>query len=181
MISNLSAGDCEDDVQKEVFCVEDYINIFSIANKKEHPELNKVQAILCIITVLLIMCFFHYIRFKYRKIVSIEDIEMTPSDFTIRLDGLSPTMTDDDIKKKIADLGEDLEVRYIFRTYKIGKYIHSVKKFEALKKSLRRHKENKMIKAKYDKWENKIKKMESKKFDYGGTAFIMFNTSDRKI
>lgn len=180
MVSNLYASDCENDVKKDVFCVEDYITIFTLANKKEHEDLNKTQAILGLVTVLLIMAFFHYIRLQYRKIVAIEDIEMTPSDFTLRLDGLTSTTTDDEIRKKIESLGEKLEVRYIFRTYKIGKYIQWIKKLDNLKHKLKHHKDNITLKASVDKWEKKVKKAESKKLEYGATAFIMFNTSDRK-
>jgi hypothetical protein len=179
MITNLHAGDCVDNVGEEVFCAEDYITIFSMANKKEHGDLNRVQAIMCIITVIFIMVFFHYIRLRYRKIVSIEDIEMTPSDFTIRLDGLSSKMTDNDIINKIKDLGPELEVRAVFRTFKVGHYIQNVKEFEEIKKKLKKNKDDKDLQARYQEWDNKLRKIESKPLEYGGTAFIMFNTSDR--
>lgn len=148
IISNLASGDCEPNGTKisdtdPRLCSKDFITIFTIANKKDHDDLITAQAALNLIALLVMVCYFHYMRIDFRYIVLKEDEEDTPSDYTLRIDGLKdikPEWSNTEIKDYFNNLfkgKEAVHVVNVIRTFKISEYVQSRNKLERYKNRLK--------------------------------------------
>jgi hypothetical protein len=156
IITNVASGDCEEKGTKisdndPRLCAKDFITIFTIANKKDHDDLIASQASLNLIALLIMLAYFHYMRIDFRHIVLKEDMEDTPSDYTLRIDGLrddnKSEWTNKDIQKFFNELfkGKDaVHVVSIVRTFKISEYVRSKVRLERYRSKLN------STKAKYE-------------------------------
>jgi hypothetical protein len=149
MISSAAADDCpanDDDTTvstgKNNLCVQDFILKFSIANKKDDTGLLTGQMVLNLITVIAMGVFFQYMRFQLRKLhIDADDKTVTPSDYTIRITGLNPELSDQEIKEWIEGLNtEERPVKCIkiHRTFDVAEYVELRKKMDVLE-TLRVH------------------------------------------
>jgi len=132
LISNVVQGDCVDDagalgnaVTSE--CVKGYILSFAIPNKKNNSKALDIQLGLNLLSVILIMIFFHYIRYRFRKTeVEADDKTITPSDYTIAIYGLPIETTTAQIKEWIHGFSTEampLKIERVVRAYSINNYI----------------------------------------------------------
>ena len=100
LISNVTAGDCPpvSNIGENQYCSDDYATILTIANKRDHHSLVTAHMAFTLLTVIAIVFYFHYMRYRFRKIEAVEDLEYTPSDYTLRIDGIK----DDEDNKTLA-------------------------------------------------------------------------------
>mmetsp|Transcript_24055 Transcript_24055/g.21071 ORF Transcript_24055/g.21071 Transcript_24055/m.21071 type:complete len:204 (-) Transcript_24055:2239-2850(-) len=103
MASNVAENDCPQNIEDVTqFCVDGSINNLTLANKRDNEETLRVHLILCIVTVLIIVLFFHYIRYRVRKTdIEADDQTITPSDFTVMLKGVPPETDNASIREFI--------------------------------------------------------------------------------
>lgn len=181
LVTNIVAGDC---TVTNLTCLGDYISIMAIQNKFNHPELIEGQLIVNLISVILMMLYFHYIRFRFRKAsIKADDITITPSDYTIRLKNLPIDVSNDDLKNWILELGDDnntLEIRKINRAFQILEYLEAKQKLTGLQNKVKKASvKNKPILGKQiDELNEYLKKFKAEKdFTVTKTAFVTFKTA----
>jgi len=139
IITNAISHDCDittDDPTKKVYCIEDYISIFSVANKRNNEYALQVSLILSFVTVVMMILFFHYIRFQVRRTkVSADDKTITPSDYTLKLVGVPKGTSDQELKAWIegfATPNQSIKVEKIVRSYEIHNLIKLIKSKQEL-------------------------------------------------
>jgi len=138
LISNIAEGDCSSAMEttERVYCLKGYIISFSLSNKRDNPSLLQVQLVLNLLTVIIIMVFFHVLRYHFRKMeIEADMMTLTPSDFTIEIQNISRTATNKEIEEWIMKFGNEkqpLNIKRIVRTYDINKYVKLVNKKKAL-------------------------------------------------
>jgi hypothetical protein len=189
LISDAVKRDCPENTENvEDFCNRNFISILTIANKRDQTGLLETQLILNLITVIAIMFFFHFLRYQFRKINNqADDQTTTPSDYTLRVDGIPIETTDQQIKEWVENFSEEnmkVEVRKINRSYQILEYIQTYKKKQTLSLRLNKAKvqaEIEQIKQELEAVDAKINAMKSEKLQYTPTAFITLKQAQRKI
>mgnify|MGYP006976757789 FL=1 len=79
IITNYSSADCAQISNKNIlqFCYQDYVTIFTIANKKDHKGLLNTQLILNLIAILAVLIFFYIMRYKFNKAIENLDRKST--------------------------------------------------------------------------------------------------------
>jgi len=139
IITNAISHDCgpaSDDPQATLYCIEDYISIFSVANKRNNEYALQVSLVLSFVTVVMIILFFHYIRYQIRKTkVEADDRTISPSDYTLKLIGVSSDISNQDIKEWIesfATSDQPIKVEKVIRSYDIYDLIKLMKNREEL-------------------------------------------------
>ena len=109
------------------YCIQDLIVTFTIANKRTSFDLLEIQMILNMLTVFMIIIFFQYIYYKVRKTIAETDEQtITPSDYTIMVNGIEPTTEDSEIIKWVESLGDAknlIKCTKINRAYDIKEYV----------------------------------------------------------
>ena len=137
--SNGAAGDCpesSDDELDNSLCVQSFVLKFTIANKKDHPELLTAQMVLTLISILVIMVFTQFMRYQLRKVhIEVDDLTVTPADYTVGIQGIEPEMTNEQIKEWLEALStpeNPVKCRKIHRTHDVGEYIELEKKKHSL-------------------------------------------------
>ena len=129
LITNASGGDCDRPIDYG-YCVKGYILSYTVTNKRDDKHLLQIQLYLNLATVVLIMVFFHFMRYNLRKtIVAADDKTVTPSDYTIVMEGVPPEATESEIKQWLNDLQVSktpLKIERIIRPYQLGSYINLV-------------------------------------------------------
>jgi len=132
--SNIVQGDCSESNTNfsGAYCVKGFILSFALPNKRDNEEYLQSQAILNLASVVLILLFFHYFRYQFRKTeIEADDRTVTPSDYTVMIGGIPSTASNKEIEKWIRGLateGEPLQVARIVRSFRINQYIQLVNK-----------------------------------------------------
>lgn len=139
IITNAISHDCDitpDDPTQKVYCIEDYISIFSVANKRNNEYALQVSLILSFVTVVMMILFFHYIRFQVRRTkVSADDKTISPPDYTLKLVGVPKGTSEQELKAFIegfATPDQSIKVEKIVRSYEIHNLIKLIKSKEEL-------------------------------------------------
>ncbi len=187
IISDAAKRDCPDDIENaEDFCVRNYISIMTIANKRDQKGLLETQLILNLITVIIIMFFFHFLRYQFRKInAQADDETTTPSDYTLRVDGIPAATSDQKLKEwfeRLHDANNPVEVKKINRAYQILEYIQTIKRKQALMLRLKKttdQAEIERIKKDMEPIDLKIQAMKNEKLQYTQTAFVTLHKAQR--
>jgi len=113
-----------------------YIISFALSNKRDNDKLLQGQMVLNMLTVIIIMVFFHVLRYHFRKMEIQADImTSTPSDFTIEVDNLPLKATNQEIEEwimKFSNERQPLNIKRIVRTYDINQYIKLVNRKKEL-------------------------------------------------
>ena len=128
-ISNGVKDGCDpnDDPNGSEYCIQDMVLTFTIANSRTSLDLLKIQMVLNLISVLAIILFFQYIYFQVRKtIVDTDEKTITPSDYTIMINGLGPQVEDPEIIDWVESLGDPRHVIKcvnLNRAYDIQDYV----------------------------------------------------------
>jgi len=141
LITNFHANDCPEedpDSSTSSFCRQGVILKFAISNKRDHFDLLNTTLILNLSSVVAIIFFFHFLRYQFRKAETIVDSEtVTPSDYTLELKGVDPSMTEEAIKNWLQGFGSaknPVEVVKVNRAYNIKTYVRLIKEKEVLLK-----------------------------------------------
>jgi len=136
LLTNINTGDCVSNENSPGFCIKDYITVMTIANKKDLAVSLRAQLYLNLGTVLIIITFLHYMRYKMRKTVKeINDKTTNPSDYALKLTRIPENFTNSDIKAWFEGFSSQktpIKVVKIVRTYNIK----SINQLEADKKAL---------------------------------------------
>jgi len=134
LYTNYTTGDCGDVPQTtgSQYCYEDFVTMFTIANKRNHPDELSVQLVLNLITVIGIAIYFQYVRYQSRKtVIAADDETITPADFTLQLKGIPKEgATEEELKQWLEDQGDEmhpLKVVKICKAYEISGYIRDLR------------------------------------------------------
>ena len=140
LVTNVVEGDClsQDTTEESVYCLKGYILSFTLPNKRDNKDLLTAQLALNLATVVIVMIFFHYLRYQFRKTeIAADDATITPSDYTIEIENVDPSATNKEIKQWLIDSfatpEQPLEIERIVRPYAINKYMETETKVSALK------------------------------------------------
>jgi len=139
LVTNVVQGDCtsQDSTAPYTYCIKGYILSFTLANKRENKDFLTAQLALNLATVIVIMVFFHYLRYQFRKTeIAADDATVTPSDYTIEIENIDADACNSEIKQWLMTFAtpeQPIEVERIVRPYAINKYIEVVNKISNLK------------------------------------------------
>jgi len=197
--TNVAQGDCsssEEANEESVYCVKGYILSFTLQNKRDNPGMLSTQLILNLTTVVLIMLFFHYLRYQFRKMKHAADCEtVKPSDYTVEVQRIPIKATNEEIFQWVAGIaGKDqkVEIERILRPYLINEYVNLVfnrSNLEAQKqgimkierkKTLQEEKQVQKIDEKLEKITEKIHDLKENDLTKCPFIYITFKTSERK-
>jgi len=133
LVTNIETGDCSDSTAnaQKAYCIQGFIHSFIISNKREESESLRIQAVLNLITVFMVMFFFHYLRYKIRKMnVEADEKTVTPSDYAIEIQDLPEDISDEELKTWIYQIAghQDIEILRITKVYAISKYVKLINK-----------------------------------------------------
>jgi len=188
IITNVVSKDCDDVSEgRSAYCIRDFKTSFSIANKRDHETLLKAQLSVNFVVLIGIICFFHYIRYQFRKVIVIEDLELTPSDYTLRIDRVPATDDNERIEKQFESLStpeQKINIVKITRTYKVSEFVRVCKNIAKLTKQIEKTKEpEKIEKLKLELAECTKEKEEimSKPLEYGDVAFVTLETPEQAV
>jgi len=178
LISNVAEGDCSDRQSGEefgnVYCVKGYILSFSLPNKRENKDLLTTQLALNLVTVIVIMVFFHLLRYQLRKVNVEADVQtLTASDYTIELRNVPLTTTNEEIVNWILKLDSRLRPQDIIRVHKTFAIRKLLKMLND--KSTQKMKQARGVKG--DKNVNEFQNME--KIERCPVVYVTFRTSQR--
>jgi hypothetical protein len=140
MITSGQANNCSDSADNVTdFCIQGVIGSLIISNKRNDVDSVTTQLVLNFASVIVITLVFHIIRYKVRKtVVDVDKETITPADFTVIIKGVSPSVSDSQIKSWLQGFSTEklpLEIRKVIRTYNIKDYINYInKRNELLKK-----------------------------------------------
>lgn len=188
IISDIIGEDCDPPVDDSQFCVRNYVAIMHIANKRDHSVLLRVQLILHLITTVAVMLFFHFIRYRVRKVsIDADDRTVTPSDFTLKIDGIPPGVTDEELLKWIKSFEVEgkpdkvFEVQKITRAYKILHYLHLFGQKNHVKNSIEKEKDAQKKEELITKLKdiNEKLKEEKKSIQPTHVAFVAYKKAQR--
>jgi len=185
IVTNIIGDGCEDAVDESQFCVLNYVSVLNIANKRDDQVLLRIQLILHLITTIVVMLFFHFIRWKVRKLaIEADDKTVTPSDFTCMIEGIPPGVTDNKLEEWLEKFGEDgfpIKVEKITRAYKILHYLNLYSQKKHLKDQLEKETSEDKKKEITKKINQVITDIKQEKMGIQPThvAFVAFKTASR--
>ena len=128
-ITNAAGEDCDyhGEAAATAFCNEGIVLSFSLANKRDDLPKIRAQLVLNLASVVCIIFFLHFIRFKVRKATKQADVRtITPADYTLVLKNVQPDTTDEKIRSTVEDLASEknpVQVVKIVRAYNITEYV----------------------------------------------------------
>lgn len=186
--TNVIAGNCSEVSQDSdlEYCITNSILKFSIANKRNNSFFLKLQMILTLVTIIILFGFFQFVHYQARKtIVKADNLTVTPSDYTVEVNGLSPSAKDKDIIDWIEGLGdENTKIHYekINRAYNISKYIKLYHQKGLLMSQYKR--ENNPILKGYTmadifEVDKAMKEFREKDLRFTGNVYISFETAQQ--
>lgn len=184
LVSNVSAGDCpeSDDESDNSLCVQTFILKYSMANAKDHPETLKIQMILMLVSIIAIIIFTQFMRYQLRKVhIEVDDTTTTPADYTIKIYGLDPKLTDAEIKEWIEAVQtpeNPIKCRRIHRTYKISEFVELDKKkhsLEVLKIHTQDDEKKKELQKEADKIDKELHELKEGGLELTDTILINFD------
>ena len=90
---------CIDTSNKSDYCIPDFITKYSIANKRDDPNNLHYQQYFNLLTIIIIIVFFHYVRYELRRTeIEVDDDTVTPADYTSKVSGVPIDTTDEELK-----------------------------------------------------------------------------------
>ncbi len=185
IITNFHGDDCpavEESETSDSFCRQGIILKFAISNKRNHFGLLNTTLILNLSSVVVIILFFHFLRYQFRKAETIVDAEtVTPSDYTLELKGVDPSMSDEAIinwLQGFATAKNPVEVVKINRAYNIKVYVRLIKEKEALLKKKLKDDQNNVntdqICARIQEIERSLDEIRKQKLEATHVVFAIF-------
>lgn len=185
LITNFHANDCPEedpDSATSSFCRQGVILKFAISNKRDHFGLLNTTLILNLSSVVVIIFFFHFLRYQFRKAETIVDSEtVTPSDYALELKGVDPSMTEEAIKNWLQGFGtakNPVEVVKVNRAYNIKTYVRLIKEKESLLKKKAKYDQNNentdQICARIDEIERSLEDLRKQKPEPTHVIFAVF-------
>jgi len=185
IITNFDGNDCpaeEHEDDSDSFCRQGIILKFALSNKRDHPGLLNTTLILNMSSVVVIILFFHFLRYQFRKAETIVDAEtVTPSDYTLELKGVDPSMSDEAIISWLQGFGttkNPVEVVKINRAYNIKTYIQLIKEKELLLKKKVKDEQNNVntdqMCARIEEIEKSLEEVRKQKLEPTHVVFAIF-------
>ena len=123
-------------------------------------------------------------RFKFRaKVIDVDNLTITPADFTISIRGVAADITNEQIAKWIESFSTkdvDLEIRKIHRSYDIKEYIkfsnkkHTLIKQRDKQMSQRNLRNVQIIQNKIEHVETSIEELKKHRFVHAPVIFVTF-------
>jgi len=141
IVTNYTGDDCSptDDGLGSAYCVKGYILSYTLPNKREDEKNLRIQLYLNLATVIIIMVFFHIMRYSFRKTaVAADDKTVTPSDYTVAIEGIPSDASNEDIAEWLKNLNVSkipIKIERIIRPYQLGSYLQLVAKHQNLTES----------------------------------------------
>lgn len=165
-----------------------YILRFALKNKRSNKDEITVLLILHLISVVLVIFFFHFMRYKFRKADKIvDDATITPSDFTLELNGVDPSMSDEAIIDWLTAFGNEkhpVNVVKINRAYSIKDYVRNTKIREMLIEKKVKHANNQaklyIISVKLKELEDYFEDFKTKNVSPTTVVYAVFETAAGK-
>jgi len=186
LVTSSESEDCQeaDSGQESKLCMQGFIGSLTIANKRYDIDSIAIQLILNLVSVVLVIFFFHYMRFRFRaKVIDVDNLTITPADFTISIRGVAADISNEQIVKWIESFSTndvDLEIRKIHRSYDIKEYI----KFSSKKHTLIKQRDKQMsqknlrnvqlIQNKIEHIETSIEELKKHRFVHAPVIFVTF-------
>jgi hypothetical protein len=141
IVSSEKTNDCDATSLAGSYCVQGYILSYAVPNKRNHPHQLMIQQALNLVSVIIIMIFFHYIRYVFRKTeIQADDETITPSDYTCVFENIDPTTKEGEFRKWLTDIGKkdnvDLKIVKVNKSYAITEYIKLRNRETVLSKKL---------------------------------------------
>jgi len=188
LVTNAMSEDCPESTNdSDLFCVRDYVSTLTIANKRDHLSHINIQLVLNLVATVVLILAFLKIRHIFRRIFyKFDEKNVTPSDFTVKLEGVPPETTNEELIKWIEGMSHPLmklTVEKVCRTYKISEFVRLQKKKEKLEIKLKSPKfmnNSEKIQAEIKEVEDKLNETRSQRLEYGHVVFITFGTAKRK-
>jgi hypothetical protein len=187
MLTNYYGEGCHSQVNNEIDqpCDKSFISRFALNNKRDDVKLLSVTLVLNFAAVIAIIVFFHLIRYKFRKAEKNVDNEtVTPSDYTLELKGIEPTMSDKEIASWLKKFGNPecpLNIVKINRTFNITKYMKQSKQRDILMKRQAKFYEDqdksKAITNELGQIESYFETFKRKKLDPTQVVYVIFQTA----
>ena len=177
--------DCDETLTSSSFCAQDYISITFLANKRDHATQITIQLYLNLLTVVCIMLFSHYIRFRMRKInFEVDKKLITPSDFALKATRVPIDIPDRDLRswfESYSTMSAPIKVIKVVRTYDTL----AINRLEKQKEEIiNRYKKNKghiqqvLLQLELTRLQGEVnKKLASKEFKYTSAVYITFAKS----
>ena len=181
---------CSSGELKTDFCSQGFIGSVTIANKRANIGSIRIQLTLNLVSVTLLSIFFHYMRFKFRKIVSSIDKEVvSPADFTLIMKGVNPSVPNEGVIKWLKGYATEqnsINIKKINRSYDIKDYIHLLHERKTLAKERdqkaykKKNKEANQLQMRIEKIESNLEDLKKKKFIYTPFVFVTLKKASRK-
>ncbi len=186
IITNVVSKDCSHvEEGNDSYCIRDFKTMFSIANKRNKEGLLKAQLSVNLVVLIGIILFFHYIRYQFRKVIVVEDLELTPSDYTLRLDRVKAS--DDNVTlvnsfESLSTPEQKINVVKLTRTYKITEFIHACKRINQLNKLIEKAKDpikKEMLTMELNEITKRKEELKNQPLEYGDVAFVTLETPEQ--
>ena len=146
LFTNLSQEDCDPQNQdsQESFCVIGYATISSLANKRDSDTLLTIQLFLNLISMIIILPYFHFIRYKMRKsVIEAGRRTITAADYTLKLTRIPMNVSDIEIKtwfESFSTAQFPIECLKVIRTNDIKDVLKIESKKQRMVRKYSRHK-----------------------------------------
>lgn len=191
MLTNYYGKDCSSQVNDKIdeSCNTSFILRFALNNKRDDLKLLSVTLILNFASVIAIIIFFHFIRYQFRKAEKNVDNEtVTPSDYTLEIKGVEPTMSDKEIMswlKRFEKRNNPLNIVKINRTFNITKYVQQSQQRDRLMKKQAKHYDNQnksnAISHEINQIEAYFETFKRKKLEPTPVVYVIFQTAAGKL
>ena len=187
-ITNAAGEDCdyEGEAAATAFCNEGIVLSFSLANKRNDFFKIRAQLVLNLVSVVCIIFFLHFIRFKVRKANKQADVRtITPADYTLVLKNVQPDTSDEKIKSTVEELANEknpVKVVKIARAYNITEYVALRKERVDLKEKREMAMDPEELRRIEDLLEENKQRMQKFKsgLEYATVAYVTFEYATRK-
>lgn len=198
IVSNSYAKDCEPFVNAaNIYCLQGYITSYAISNKRQHSELLTGQVAVNLGGALAVILFFHFFRYQFRKIeIEAEDKTLTPSDYTVAIDGIPPKASKEEIEHYFEGFGTEampIKIARIIKPFAMCEYMEMTDKLKEIKDQqheLKKHSESltpvdelrlKRLDNEYQRTEKRLTELKDKPPEYSSIAYVTFETANRKL
>lgn len=165
----------------------DFLTKSSWINKLSKTDLVNAQAWVNFGAVFIAIVVLHCHRRRQRRLIlAVDQSEIEPSDYTIRLRKVPKDATDEEIVDWVSKLlpNQDLEVKELIRTHKIGKLVRLLrrrKRLDAMKLNAKSWKEKTKCTRERTALDDKLRDLIHKDLDYTDVVFVSFEKSMRKL
>jgi len=182
-LTNMKGGGCVDTANID-YCIEDFITKYAIANKRNKPDQLQLQLWFNLGAILVIIVFFHYIRYELRRTeIEVDDKTVTPADYAVRVSGVPETVQDPELKEWIEKFGtaeKPIKVRKITRSYNLCEYVQYTAAIDDLaNRDCKSQDQDEKLILREELKENylKLKALKTEKLKYTPESFVTFETA----